>query len=215
MIKFMSAINDKERRIRKKLRKEKIEELNRLLEKYKTIEVNNLHQTANGFITVMQADYKLNNGETINRDYILKNGKEGNSVNVLPITKEKEVLLVVQPRVSTKRTVSVEFPAGLCEKGEDPETSIRRELLEETGYTSNNFIKILTCYQDEGCSKSVENCFLALDCEKIQDQNLDSDEFIDVFKCTIDEAYELVDLSYIQGAFSIVTLERARKYLNK
>ena len=195
------------------MRKEKLDELNKLIDKYKTVEVINEHQVSSGFLTIMQADYKLNNGKIINRDYLLKSNKDGNSCNVLPITENGEVVLVVQPRVQLKRTVGVEIPAGLVEENEPPEDAIKRELLEETGYTSDNFIHLVKSYQDEGCSRAIVNGFLALNCKKVQNQNLDDDEFISVFTCTYEEALELVEMEYICGTFSIMTLEMAKKYI--
>ena len=196
------------------MRKEKLEELNSLIDKYKTIEVSNKHQVSSGFLSIMQADYKLNNGKIINRDYLLKNNHSGSSCNVLPITKEGDVIFVVQPRVQIKRTVGIEIPAGLVEDNENPDDAVRREFLEETGYTSDNFIHLVECYQDEGCSQAIVNSYLALDCYKVSDQNLDDDEFISVFTCTFDEAKELIEMGYVCGAFSIMTIEMAKKYIN-
>lgn len=197
------------------MRKEKLEELENLIDKYKTIEVINEHKVDSGFLSIMQADYKLNNGKTINRDYLLKNNKPGSSCNVLPITKEGDVIFVIQPRVQIKRTVGIEIPAGLVEEDESPLDAVKREFLEETGYTSDTFIHLVKCYQDEGCSQAIVNSYLALDCYKTTEQNLDDDEFISIFKCTFDEAQELIDMGYVCGAFSIMTIEMAKKYIKK
>lgn len=199
------------------MRIEKLEELNKLIDKYRTVSKTEEVQRGDSFITVHEAKYTLNNGKTISRDRIMKNGLNGSSCNVLPVTKDGEIILVVQPRVHIKNGVGVEIPAGLCEDGEDPLETIKRELLEETGYTTSNdkFIHLAKCYQDEGCSSAISNFFLATDCEKVTEQHLDEDEFISLFKCTVDEAYELIDLGYIDGAFSMLSFEKARKYLNK
>lgn len=197
------------------MRKEKLEELENLINKYKTVEVINEHKVDSGFLSIMQADYKLNNGKTINRDYLLKNNKPGNSCNVLPITKEGDVIFVVQPRVQIKRTVGIEIPAGLVEENESPLDAVKREFLEETGYTSDNFIHLVKCYQDEGCSQAIVNSYLALDCYKTTEQKLDDDEFISIFKCTFDEAQELIEMGYVCGAFSIMTIEMAKKYITR
>lgn len=47
-------------------------------------------------------------------------------------TGERKFLMVLQRRVGDG-TMSLEFPAGMVEKGDDPETAARRELHEETG----------------------------------------------------------------------------------
>ncbi len=199
------------------MRKEKLEELNRLMDKYKTISKTEEVQRGDSFITVHEAKYTLNNGAIISRDRIMKNHLNGSSCNVLPLTKEGNVILVVQPRVHVESGVGVEIPAGLCENSEDLLVTCKRELEEETGYTTSDdkFIKLVSCYQDEGCSSAISTFYLALDCEKVTEQHLDSDEYIDLFECTLDEAYELIDLGYIRGAFTILNLDKAKQYLEK
>lgn len=49
--------------------------------------------------------------------------------------------------------------------------------------------------------------------KKIKEQHLDESEFIRYFECTFDEALELVDVGYIKGANSILTLEKAKTYM--
>jgi len=54
-------------------------------------------------------------------------------VNVIALTDAGKVLLIRQYRQGTKE-VTVEIPGGMIERGEDPLTAAKRELLEETGY---------------------------------------------------------------------------------
>lgn len=197
------------------MRKEKLEELNKLMEKYKIKEVSKERYNPNGFLRVLTAEYTLNNGKTIQRDRLEKNKLDGNSCTILPITKDKEVVLVVQPRVFLKSGVGVEIPAGLCDANEEAETAAKRELLEETGYTSDKFIKLTRYYQDEGCSRAVTTCYLALDCEKVAEQNLDDDEYISIFKCTFNEMLELQEMGYISGIITIIASEKAQNYFEK
>ena len=124
------------------------------------------------------------------------------------------MLLVVQPRVFSKLTVGIEFPAGYVEDDEDPSISAARELEEETGYKANKMILLAKYYQDEGCSGAFNYCYLALDCKKVSDQHLDKDEYIRYFECTFEEALELYELGYICGVNSTVALEKAKKYIN-
>jgi len=197
------------------MRKEKLEELDKLIEKNKIIEIKNERKNQSQFLSVSCADYVLNNGQTINRDRLQKNGIDGTSCNVLPVTKDGEVILVVQPRVHIAKTVGVEVPAGLVEEGENPDEAVRRELKEETGFEAGEIKKLYQCYQDEGCSKAIVNGYIAFDCKKVENQNLDKDEFIDIFTCTFEEALELIDLGYIAGAFSLITLQMSKKFLEE
>ena len=192
------------------MRKEKLEELNFYLEILKTIDFIK-KDNPSSFIKSEVYDCKLNNGEIITREKILKGNKDGSAVIVLPITINGEVILVVEPRVFTKKTVGVGLPAGYIEKNEKACVAALRELQEETGYTTNEIIPLGGFYQDMGCSSAYNESFLAKDCIKISKQKLDESEFIKYFKCTFEEALELIDLGYIEGANSIITFEKVKK----
>lgn len=57
-------------------------------------------------------------------------------VNIIPITAQREVILVEQYRHGSD-SIELEIPAGLIEPGEAPINAAMRELKEETGYVSN------------------------------------------------------------------------------
>lgn len=198
------------------MRKEKLEELEKLIEKYKTIEITNEKKVSEGFIEIIQADYKLNNGETINRERYLKNGNEPNSCIILTEAEDGEIIFTVQSRVHCERTVGIECPAGLVELGEDPLEAAKRELLEETGYEPSEMILLVKdCYQDIATSKGKTNIYMARKCRKVQEQHLDDSEYISTFKCTFEEALELVKLGYICDIITLLVLEKAKEYKKK
>lgn len=194
------------------MRKEKINEIDKYIEYFKTIEKSEPFESE-GFITVKNYEIKLNNGKTIHREQIYKSGREGNSVTVLPVTKDNHVILVIEPRVFTKRTVGVEAPAGYVEDGEKASEAAERELLEETGFKAKELIQLREYYCDMGSFAGLTSSFIAKDCEKISEQKLDSDEFIATIECTIDEAKELINMQYIKDINTIYLIENLEKFI--
>lgn len=196
------------------MRKEKLEELEIIIDGFKSIKQEKLNKEAS-FLKSEVYSCSLNNGKTIAREKIVKNGSDGSAAIILPVTKENNVILTVEPRVFTKRTVGIGIPAGYIEKDEAPYIAALRELEEETGYVPNEMIKLGGFYQDMGCSSAYNEAFIAMDCEKKSEQNLDPGEYIKYFDCTYDEALELIDMGYIEGCNAIITLGRAKKYMKR
>jgi ADP-ribose pyrophosphatase len=70
------------------------------------------------------------------------------------LTPEGRILLVRQYRPAIER-FSLELPAGLLEENEDPADAMTRELLEETGYTTESITLI---GKAATCSSRISNC---------------------------------------------------------
>ena len=117
------------------------------------------------------------------RTFALK--KEGRVVSVLALTPERRVVLCRQYRPGPDAVLD-ELPAGGLEKGETPEAAARRELLEETGYTPG---RIVSLGQPLECAYSTveRHAFLALDCVRTSEQDLDETEDIEVIEKPLEE----------------------------
>lgn len=191
----------------------KLKELNNYINEFKVVKQISNEFANKGFLSIKKGEYLLKNGKIIIREEILKNGRNGNAVIILPITNDKKVILTIQPRVFINPTVGIELPAGYIDEGEKSEDSVLRELREETGYIPKKIIKIAEFYQDQGCSRALNSAFIAYDCERKCEQDLDKDEYIKYFECTYDEALELMEWGYITDSNSMLTLERSKQYM--
>ncbi len=169
--------------------------------------------TKNYFVTVEPHQFLIGN-KFIEREKIYKNGKDGSAVIVVPMEKDThEFVMSIEPRVFTSNKVAVSFPAGYIEEGELPKEAALRELREETGYVPSEIKHLDSYYQDEGMSSAYNHLYLAFDCEKKYDQDLDSDEIIKYMSFTYEELLELEKMGYICGGNSKLALCRIKNYI--
>jgi ADP-ribose pyrophosphatase len=184
-----------------------MDEIKKYMDQLKIITRTSPMITNGTFLKIATSDYTLSNNKTITREEIIK--KQNNAIVVLPITSEGNAVLVVQPRPLTKEGVTIELPAGYVDEGEMPIEAAYRELMEETGYSSNELQLLGSFYQDQGCSRSVNHLYLATGCTKMSDQDLDKDEYIICFECNLEELYELIFQGLIKSANCVLTSKLA------
>ncbi len=188
----------------------KLKKLKETIEELRTIKKVINENPKRTFITSKHYLFTLQNGRTIPREQLLKNNLDGSAVMIAPMI-GNEFLMTIEPRVFTKEGVAVSFPAGYIEKDEEPIDAAKRELREETGYVSDNFIHLDSYYQDEGVSKAFNHSFLAIDARKKYDQKLDENEIIKYMTFTYDELLELEKYGYISGGNAKLALSRMKE----
>lgn len=208
------------------MRREKLEELHECINELKTVRKTLVESEyifedgkvvkRKGFMDVEKYMVELSNGMVVPREKILKDGKNKSAAIVMPITKDGQVVLVVQSRSSTHESVCVEFPSGYVEEGEEPEYGGVRELIEETGYVPREMVLLDKFYQDQSCGVCAYNYnYLALGCEKKEKQHLDENEAIKFIECSIDEVFELLEMGYFTDIQTKYTLALAKQYIKK
>jgi len=102
-------------------------------------------------------------------------------VMVIPLFENgdgRQFLMVRQWRHGA-RELSLEFPGGVLERGEAPETGAGRELKEETAYQAGRLIKLGTMSPNPAIMSNHIHFFLAENLNPLPRQNLDEDEFVD------------------------------------
>jgi len=134
--------------------------------------------------------------------------------NIVALTKNGEVVLVKQYRHGVCEAI-LEFPGGVVEDGEDPLEGIKRELLEETGYTASQVIPVGKLYPNPALQPNTQYCFLAFDAEKVGGQNLDAGEDIEVHLMPLDELVEMAKSNQFPHALDVAVLFQALAYLGR
>lgn len=103
-------------------------------------------------------------------------------VSVIPwvMSEEGEPLFLMERQYRHgSESVTIEFPAGLMEKGEDRKEAAERELLEETGYRGR-LEELCSFNPNPAFMTNTQTFFLARDLEKVSSQNLDENEEIEI-----------------------------------
>lgn len=133
-----------------------------------------------GFRKIIKKTFQLPDNRSI--DFDIKH--EGPTVCVLALTKNNKIVLVKQFRPGPEK-ILFEMPGGVVNIGENPKKAIKRELLEETGYTGD--FKFVGTSLDCAYSTMIRHNFVALDCHKIQEQKLEENEFIEVIEMSLSD----------------------------
>ncbi|WP_199136947.1 NUDIX hydrolase [Pedobacter sp. ASV12] len=145
---------------------------------------------------------KLPNGTVKDDYYVLE---YPNWVNAIALTKENKIIMVRQYRFAAE-IVSLEIPGGVIDDGEDPETAIKRELLEETGYSFETCELIATLYPNPATSTNRTFTYLLTGGTKTHEQHLDEHEILNVEEYTIEEVKQLLADNKIDQALHAAAL---------
>lgn len=133
--------------------------------------------------------------------------------NIIALTENKEVVLIKQYRHGVQE-VLWEIPGGVVDDEEDPLDGVKRELLEETGYTAREFIQMARLYPNPALQTNSMYYFLALGAERVTEQALDDGEDIEVHLLPLDELIEMAKRGDFPHALQVAALFYAVNYLN-
>ncbi|MBR0091301.1 MAG: NUDIX hydrolase [Lachnospiraceae bacterium] len=165
--------------------------------------VSEEHLVQDEWIDFRRTAYRLPDGTVFSpfysysrRDYVV----------IVASDTEGKYLCVRQFRMGVER-VTCEFPAGGIERtdgreyggktlheqsAEDALESAKRELLEETGYTSDEWTHLLSIPSNATIADNDAHLFMATNCRPVSAQHLDDVEFLSVEKHTAQEIEDMI-----------------------
>lgn len=160
-----------------------------------------------GYRTILTKKFILPNGKK--RDFEIVKGQ--NIVCTFALTPERKVILVRQYRPGPEK-MFYDLPAGHMEKNETPMQGAARELLEETGYEGNMVLL------GEGYASAYTTAyryhFLATECVKIAEPNLDPTEFLEVSEMELSAFFDKLSMGFLSDFSDVATCFFALKHLN-
>jgi ADP-ribose pyrophosphatase len=113
-------------------------------------------------------------------------------VAAVPVTEDGKIIMVRQYRHALGETC-IEIPGGCVDNTDaNNQAAIARELLEETGYAFSSYDYLGKISANPSTNNNLLHMYLAKGGKKIAEQNLDSNEEIEVELLTIGEVRKLI-----------------------
>lgn len=185
-------------------------------EKLEWEEISCEHIINDEWIDFRKSAYKFPDGRTFEpyysysrRDYVV----------IVATDEEGNYICVRQFRHGIKR-VTTEFCAGGIERTdgkqygnrldvestEDALEAAKRELMEETGYESDDWKFLLSVPSNATMADNYANIFVARNCKKVSGQSLDETEFLNVHLHTRAEIDSMIEAGEFPQAVHILAL---------
>lgn len=140
------------------------------------------------WLTARKDKVQLPTGAIIDEYYVLE---YPDWINVIAITPDDRFVFVRQYRYALGKTVN-EICAGVCEEGESPLETARRELLEETGYGGGEWESWMTLSANPSTMTNITHCFIAKGVTCQTGQHLDKGEDIEIRLFTRKEVKDML-----------------------
>ena len=157
-------------------------------------------------LTVKRDSVRLPDGNISHREYVMHPG----AVVIVPLLPNGHVVLERQFRYPLHQ-VFIELPAGKIDPDEDVLKTGQRELLEETGYTAQDWVKLGIQHPCIGYSNEVIHIYLAENLTEGLHQR-DDDEMLEVFDLKIEDCLAMIQRGEITDSKTIVALFMAEQY---
>lgn len=145
-------------------------------------------------------EVELPNGLVLDDYYV---SVRPNVVLTFPLTEDNHVLFVRQYKHAGNE-IFIELPGGVIDDHEDdPEEAAKRELLEETGYTTDNMEPLLEAIDNPTKDTNKLYFYLARNVRQVAEQDLDATESIEVLKVPLGEVEQMIMSGQVNVSGSI------------
>lgn len=114
--------------------------------------------------------------------------KRSDTIQIIPTLNGK---ILLSREEQPQKPLTTTFLGGRMEEGEEPLVTAKRELMEETGLETSDW-ELLKVFDNEGKIGWKIYLFIARNCKKVSEQNLDPGEKIEVKEVDFDEFLEIV-----------------------
>jgi 8-oxo-dGTP pyrophosphatase MutT (NUDIX family) len=128
-------------------------------------------------------------------------------VNVVALNSQGSSLMIRQFRFGVGYT-TLETPGGMVDMGEDSKAAAARELLEETGYSSDNWSYLGAVEPNPAYHNNLCHHWLAQDIFRAEEQNLGDGELISLEFMTQEEVKAAVASGELRHALALSALSR-------
>lgn len=180
------------------------------MKKWKVL--NNERVLDSKWVKVDKEKVEISNGVVIDDFYKVK---IADASAIVALTVDNKIILKKEYRHCYEKEL-LEIPAGMINEDElDPLITAKRELLEETGYTSKDWAFLGKTIESSSKLTNYMYLYLAKDCIKVQEQNLDETEVVEIVEMNFDDAIEKVMNNDIEAESSISAILLADKVLRK
>ena len=132
---------------------------------------------------------------------------------VVPMFGNGDCVLIQQFRYPAQQ-LFWEVPAGKIDFSEDPLSTAKRELKEETGYRAEQWTYIGHFYPAIGYADEIIHIYLAEELTQGA-QNTDKDEFLSIYRVSFKEVLNMIDSGEINDAKTISSIIRVQGFLKK
>lgn len=176
-------------------------------------EVRTDHLVQDEWIDFRRTAYRLPDGKVYEpfynysrRDYavIVASDEEGNYLCVRQFRPGIRQVTTEFPAGGIERTDGREYGSGHDAAAEEAMEAARRELLEETGYISDDWKHLITVPSSATISDNYAYVFEARNCRKSAEQKLDETEFLNVRKYPAAELEKMIQKGEFQQAVHIM-----------